>query len=150
MPGVSSSVIILYKSQSASFIISLPHSIYQKIRSIATATPHIHYRSNCAVLPPGNPALFSYIPRSDCGLYYCSLLSTGTPSLSNLHFHVRFVEVCICHSFSKNRIITFFFISVISNNPLFPDSSFQGHIWGVFLLFLPVLNIHTNHITMVH
>ena len=36
-------------------------------------------------LPPGNPALSSYIPRSDCGLYCCFLLSvpTGIPSLSD-------------------------------------------------------------------
>lgn len=45
---------------------------------------HIDYYALCRVLscvptapalPPSNPALSSYIPRSDCGLYYCFLLS---------------------------------------------------------------------------
>ena len=55
---------------------------------------HIDYYALCRVLscvptapalPPGNPALSSYIPRSDCGLYYCFPLSapTGIPSLSD-------------------------------------------------------------------
>ena len=36
-------------------------------------------------LPSGNPALSSYISRSDCGLYYCFPLSApkGIPNLSN-------------------------------------------------------------------
>ena len=36
-------------------------------------------------LPPDNPALSFYIPRSDCGLYYCFLLSAliNTPRLSD-------------------------------------------------------------------
>ena len=45
----------------------------------------LSYAPTAPALPPGNPALSFYIPRSDCGLYYCSPLSVQTdiPSLSN-------------------------------------------------------------------
>ena len=66
---------------------------------------HTDYYALCRVLscaptapalPPGNPALSSYIPRSDCGLYYCFLLSapTGTPSLSDFALPYLFRKAC--------------------------------------------------------
>ena len=45
-------------------------------------------------LPPGNPALSFYIPRSDCGLYYCFPLSapTNIPSLSDFALPYQFLK----------------------------------------------------------
>ena len=45
----------------------------------------LSYAPTAPALPPGNPALSSYIPRSDYGLYYCFPLSApkDIPSLSD-------------------------------------------------------------------
>ena len=76
------------------FIIALTTSLF----SISALSSHSASHTDCSALcrvlsfaptapalPPGNPALSSYIPQSDYGLYYCFLLSapTGTPSLSD-------------------------------------------------------------------
>ena len=81
---------------------------------------HIGYCVLCRVLsfvptapalPPGNPALSSYIPRSDCGLYYCSPLSapTGIPSLSDFALLYPFRKVLFLLRFITQPYHNFLF-----------------------------------------
>ena len=55
---------------------SVSHTDYFALCSILSCVP------TAPALPSGNPALSSYIPRSDCELYYCFPLSapTGIPT----------------------------------------------------------------------
>ena len=52
----------------------------------------LSYAPTAPVLPPGNPAQSSYIPRSDCELYYCFPLSApiSIPSLSDFGLPYQF------------------------------------------------------------
>ena len=93
----------------------------------------LSYAPTAPALPPGNPALSSYIPRSDCGLYYCFPLSapTGTPVYQILHFLICFVKVCICYDFSTQPYHNFLFhIGHIYQSP-FPIGSIQRHVSDV-------------------
>ena len=80
-------------------------------------------------LPPGNPALSSYIPRSDCGLYYCFPLSapTGIPSLSD--FSVCQVK---CVSFVTGNLHTLYYTLILDflnlNIFLFVNKIWQENI----------------------
>ena len=76
------------------FIIVLTISLSSIFALSSHSASHTDYCALCRVLsfaptapalPPYNLALSFYIPRSDCGLYYCSPLSvpTGIPSLSD-------------------------------------------------------------------
>ena len=75
-------IIILTISLSSIFALSshsASHTDYCVLCRVLSCAP------TAPVLPPGNPALSFYIPRSDCGLYYCFPLSApkGIPSLSD-------------------------------------------------------------------
>ena len=70
---ISLSPIFALSSHSAS------HTDYCVLCRVLSCSP------TAPVLPPVNSALSSYIPRSDCGLYYCFPLSApkDIPSLSD-------------------------------------------------------------------
>ena len=71
----------------------------------------LSYAPTAPVLPPCNPALSSYIPRSDCGLYYCSPLSapTGIPNLSDFALLYPFRKVLFLLRFITQPYHNFLF-----------------------------------------
>ncbi len=88
---------------------------------------HTDYSALCRVLscaltapalPSYNPALFSYIPLSDCGLYYCFPLSipTNIPNLSDFAlpcsfrkglFLLRIANIHLTHAIVINHSTIF-------------------------------------------
>ena len=102
-----------------SFIVPTP-----SLSSVSALSNHSVFHIGCCVLcrvlscaptapalPPDNPALSSYIPRSDYGLYYCSLLSapTNIPNLSDFVLPCPFRIGLFHHDFSTQPHHDFLF-----------------------------------------
>ena len=76
---------------------------------------------------------------ADCIVVFLYLLRKAYPVYQILHFFVRFVKVCICYNFGTQPYHNFFLhIRHILSIP-FPIGSFQRHVSGVYLPFLPAL-----------
>ena len=72
-------------------------------------------------------------------IVFLYLLRQAYPVYQILHFLVRFVKVCFCYDFSTQPYHNFLFhIRHILSIP-FPIGSFQRHVSGVSLPFLPAL-----------
>ena len=109
-----------YPCQSPAFFISPMPSLSAVSALSNRFVFHTDYYALCRVLscaptapalPPGNPALSSYIPRSDCGLYYCSPLSapTGIPNLSDFALLYPFRKVLFLLRFITQPYHNFLF-----------------------------------------
>ena len=84
---------------------SASHTDYFALCTVLSCAP------TAPALPPGNPALSFYIPRSDCGLYYCSPLSapTGIPNLSDFALLYPFRKVLFLLRFITQPYHNFLF-----------------------------------------
>ena len=111
---------------------------YKLLRSLQSS----FMRSNCR--PHSFPTIRLYLfvfpgQIADCIIVFLYLLRQAYPVYQILHLLVRFVKVCICYDFSTQPYHNFLFhIGHIYQSP-FPIGSFQRHVLGVYLPFLPVL-----------
>ena len=97
--------IALTLSQSSTYVLS-NHSASHTDYYASCIT--LSFAPTAPVLPPGNPALSFYIPRSDYGLYYCFPLSAliNTPSLSDCALPYLFRKGLYLPRFQSHRLFS--------------------------------------------
>ena len=100
---------------------------------------------SCApTVPHSLPAIRLYLlifpgQIADCIIVFLYLFRQTYPVYQILHFLIRFVKVCFCHDFSTQPHHDFLLhISHILSISPFSIGSFQRHVLGVYLPFLPV------------
>ena len=88
----------------------------------------LSYAPTAPSLPLGNPVQSFYNPWSNCGLYYCFLLSAliSTPSLSDFQLPYPFRKGLFLPRFCTQPHHDFLFHIRHFINPLFPIGSFQA------------------------
>lgn len=106
---------------------------------------------SCApTVPHSLPAIRLYLlifpgQIADCIIVFLYLFRQTYPVYQILHFLIRFVKVCFCHNFSPQPHYDFLLhIRPLLSIP-FPIDSFQRHVSGLYLPFLPVLMPLTVH-----